>query len=506
MRWFEVNDTSEALTIVLDFENSKALRGELGNEFKAKEYSYIAAIDEQRPLDAERVCRYFTDEMDTGRLYRMGRNKKFVFLFYMDYTKLCQGWPDEMSEFAEQMERWIGPPQADSLLFLYFIRYDRMNRNENAAREAASALGEFVDRHIKGGNKACFCLYRGVMEQWHSQIRGMVRLVYMMSRKTQEDFNSIGPLSNTLNGIAYEEYDEKEAARWDEKIKEITHKLDEHQDPGLNVLVEKSVQMAEEVLQECRKCLQDFDEKRGLFPQSIRDYRGLIFKKFFGTENPDIVQKRVTVAELVMKNDLREREVKGDFSTIEREMTFLDMDEAIGSIKNVCLRVLNDLQRMNDIYTDPQLSLIGECWVEPFLDKILEILHQALEEGRKKAEEEKADFLNKREKAGKYKDVSDCLKSLRDDMGYRFPSYLRPLYEKRWMMVNSEVSTAWEQRGYEAMGMDNETIFVTNIYPWQVQLLMVGRYAEAEHRDTGDNVCGIFGVRRDEIDASEKKD
>ena len=136
------------------------------------------------------------------------------------------------------------------------------------------------------------------------------------------------------------------------KIKEITHKLDEHQDPGLNVLVEKSVQMAEEVLQECRKCLQDFDEKRGLFPQSIRDYRGLIFKKFFGTENPDIVQKRVTVAELVMKNDLREREVKGDFSTIEREMTFLDMDEAIGSIKNVCLRVLNDLQRMNDIYTD----------------------------------------------------------------------------------------------------------------------------------------------------------
>lgn len=212
------------------------------------------------------------------------------------------------------------------------------------------------------------------------------------------------------------------------------------------------------------------------------------------------------MAELVMKNDLREREVKGDFSTIEREMTFLDMDEAIGSIKNVCLRVLNDLQRMNDIYTDPQLSLIGECWVEPFLDKILEILHQALEEGRKKAEEEKADFLNKREKAGKYKDVSDCLKSLRDDMGYRFPSYLRPLYEKRWMMVNSEVSTAWEQRGYEAMGMDNETIFVTNIYPWQVQLLMVGRYAEAEHRDTGDNVCGIFGVRRDEIDASEKKD
>ena len=92
MRWFEVNDTSEALTIVLDFENSKALRGELGNEFKAKEYSYIAAIDEQRPLDAERVCRYFTDEMDAGRLYRMGRNKKFVFLFYMDYTKLCQGW------------------------------------------------------------------------------------------------------------------------------------------------------------------------------------------------------------------------------------------------------------------------------------------------------------------------------------------------------------------------------------------------------------------------------
>lgn len=46
MRWFEVNDTSEALTIVLDFENSKALRGELGNEFKAKEYSYIAAADE----------------------------------------------------------------------------------------------------------------------------------------------------------------------------------------------------------------------------------------------------------------------------------------------------------------------------------------------------------------------------------------------------------------------------------------------------------------------------
>ena len=67
----------------------------------------------------------------------------------------------------------------------------------------------------------------------------------------------------------------------DEKIKEITHKLDEHQDPGLNVLVEKSVQMAEEVLQECRKCLQDFDEKGDCSHRDIRDYRGLIFKKFF---------------------------------------------------------------------------------------------------------------------------------------------------------------------------------------------------------------------------------
>lgn len=496
MNWFDVNNECGALTVFMDFQDSEEARRAVGEEFTEKEYVYFSMKELDRANLGKMVIRGITEEMDQGHLYMTGRDQRFVFLFYIDSMALTEEWASDMDAFAEEMGDQLNPAQANRLSFLYFIAYDKMAEREIQAGNSAEVMKKFLRMRVNGGQKACFCLYRGAMERWKPQLRGMVTLAHIMSRIPQSGFNGMGLLNDTFNGVAYEEFDENEAERLDKIMKGYRLKLEDHIDESLSGLRSRCVEAIEPLLDECKAQLARLELQKGLFPKSKREYHGFLFKRFYGQENDDIVRARKHVLAEMIEEAFEDEDMETRINAWKENLSFPDMEKAVKSAPRFCQSLMEKMENTSKTAGNPALAeaagKIAEKLVRILGESFLESLDTEKPEMKSKMEECRI----RRDEAGRYESLKDCLEKLKGGLEYRFPRVLLPVSERYWLMVSEDTRTDWEENNYKAVGLEEEQVFVASVEPWQVKFLRVGKYAQADDKNQ-EVLDTVFGVRKE---------
>ena len=281
-----LNEEQQALTVVFNGINEKDSLSDFFDElFDAGSGQLI--YREATVPDAVGLIDLIKKETELGRAYIPSEDKKIVFGWFIDMADLTEEWIESYLSCAADMKRLLEPDDPSYQHHVICMRHEVGSLEKDACEAKAKLLLKFagnVKRYISKGtflSQNIFILRKTRMEDYNSQERCIVRLLYLLSRKGKAEVvrNSIGH-SLCVGMVKGAEYFEEQKERCEKEISSLNDWLNNGTDPDLERLQSKIGEIIESKLTEVNEHEKVFNRSIGYYPIRKDDYLGNIIKGF----------------------------------------------------------------------------------------------------------------------------------------------------------------------------------------------------------------------------------
>lgn len=449
-----INTEQDALVVILNFcsDRGPALGRWLKSRFQSgRECLYL----EVRTFpSAEEVAKKIIAERDKYRV-TVPPGAKLVFCFYLPLEDLTDEWMELYRRFPEDMD--IYHPAKDGARHCYVTvlqyRIEQMLKEKKA--DVAERLQGFGADDMNFFHTQ-YLLYVPMTDTPDSQEQGIVQLLWLWSRKEGQQVAAsfTTDAMRQLRVINYADYQESEDEECKSQIARLKSLLEEEADPNLNILSSRIVSLAQQLTKKVEDAIGRFEKLSPLYPVRVTDYQrkrfGMKYERCVETGPGSFLQRcrqnhiQETCQTLLMDTQIesfgayvRKEYHIPDYKKLEQKLEDGSLEETLTD------RVLSGKKDFEDDL---------ECFLKEWFQNVKKILQDSIagyKMKQKNLEYELEVQKARQVKAGKYRNLQDCLDRMAGEVKFLTPVKILPSGIATVVFVGGHLAVNWTLEGYD---------------------------------------------------------
>ncbi len=435
----------------------------------AKEYLYLDGTSvESGAALANTIAR----ERNAFRISLPASNR-LVVCFWLDADQLTEAWFARYQKMVEEIQHLLPIKGSGQHCYITCLTYEV--GTPLLEKTPIQVLQKFAAPGLLFSHRQ-YLLYKPMVESLDRQKVAMAQLLHMWTRKDYQKILDPTDLLDmkSLRIVGSADYQEAEAERCQKKIEALEDWLEQATDPDLENLLRTAMAEAGKQSAKLEKAVEYFDEELSyLYPVRITDYRKPLFGKaerLVDSGTGSMLEKRKQdYIQEVSHRLLR----TADFTDIKRqvqELHYPDLEK---------LRQTLDQGRLRQEFLE-RMKKPGKA-MEDCVDAFLEEWYGQMEaaicsvQPEEQTERAKRQVEVNRQKerlkeAGKYRNLTNCLTQISDQVPFSTPPAVHPKGNNRFMLIAGACNTNWLINGFQAVGV-SQVYSYPSIAPSEVMMM-----------------------------------
>ena len=407
------NTSQDALTIVFNEQpEQNMIESWIDSLFEEGQYLYFDRGEFSG--NGKDLFKYLQKQIRDGEAL-MPDSQRMLMCYYMPLEELTEEWVDTYFERAREMRKYVQVSNSfDQHYMLCFSLRVNMLDEEDYDRIADLLLRLGTqDRMI---SQQIYLLRVSGFQEFTSQEHAMVQLLHLLSRK---DYHKIQPqrYATVIRMLDYLDYYEDRARNCSDMIEKLSAWDTGANDPdlaGVISSIKMNLQPAAVLLHEAGRT---FRRKSQLYPVSIKDFEGNMFKGFhckITANHPKLQKRREEFTERKRRELLESIDFNAIRKMIKEDYHLPDLEELKARLENGTLRK-SIFESVSESQNEPEIkALVEEVCCE--CEKIAQEMTQDIPGLRRKKQNDKKRYQKELQMAGRYQSLEDCFSRINEDI------------------------------------------------------------------------------------------
>lgn len=481
-----LDTTYDALVIVLDeSEEETFFQKEMTHVFEKQRLLYYR----HNIMSADELFQDVLEKVNAHKVM-MPQSQRIVFCHFLDINDLDERW---MEQYKVRMKHFRDMGMVnDGFQHYYttFLRYRAVKPLGDKAENIIETLEKFWDmerpfpmKHVE------FLLYAGGFSNLEAEEKGAARLLQILSMKDYWRVYHADQFKQGLFILAYDDYYEKRAQDCQVEIKAIEEWMEHPKDADFMQFESRTQQAASAIMRRYREEMRRFQKWSGLYPVSVREYTSHgwgPFKTYARSvrKHAELEQEKIQNRKKFIAGLQDSEEKKAWLDGMESNLNYPDYLVYREGMENGLLsgrieQKIQECSEKEDLEEQKLFTDLLQTWFRNFIEEQTETLEEKVSDKRD------LKILKEYEmgQANQFKNLFDCFSQIETATKFQVPPVIVPVNAGTITLVNGEIGSNWNARGYEVRGVDEDQVAVLpDIAPCEIQCLKLGSYVTVKEQ------------------------
>ena len=488
----------DALTLFFDYQNDMP-RDLIDAVFQQNEYLYFDASNSA--MAGVQLFEYIRNKIDKYEISFPGTNR-MVFCHYLRLNDLTQewinNWKKQTLSFQERMHPQNPSDQFHVFCFVYEASSSPITSNR---KETVAELLKLLQMELPDILHVSYLLYTDSFDKPVRQQQGMIRNMYILSRKSTSSMISMTWKPNCLKTITYADYSLVQAEQCVIKIETIKKWLEKEADPKLLTFISVIRDEFRGHVAKLAQAQLDFNDKVGIYPVSVEDFEKTGFwgrdrVSRFDIDHPVIQKRKEEFFEELRETLLRKYNFEGIRKLLDEKLNYKDLllAKELAGIKSE-----NDGSLEQELFSYVKTTVqIPEDIVYPLIEKICIRIRSHIKEVTDDLNRIHRERLlqlqrleNRFKTLGRYSGIEECFQKINNETSFKPISGQTPGSITSVCIIGKTPYEEWQANQYEISGV-LQAYYCDALGDIDVLLLKIGNLIDLAEDDAIDTLKYIL--------------